>query len=70
MNQEKLRLLRGQALEAFERHDSEHLFIQENDATPRVGRAANRVFEKKPVDSMQENDDGTRCEIAVQGDVT
>ncbi len=40
-------ILNGQALEAFEKYYADDLIMQENNQPPRVGKTANRDFEKQ-----------------------
>ena len=47
-------ILKGQALEAFERFYDENIIMQENDSPPTIGKDANRVREWEFMDSITE----------------
>lgn len=43
----------GKVLDAFETYYSESIIMQENNEEPRVGKAANRAYEKQFVDAVE-----------------
>ena len=63
-------ILGGQALEAFEQFYSDDIVMQENNETPRVGKAANREFEEQFFSSIEEFHGATLGDVAVTGDVS
>ena len=63
-------ILNGQALEAFEKFYAEDLVMQENNDPPRIGKAANREFEKQFFGSIAEFHGATLGEVAVSDDIS
>lgn len=47
-------IMQGKLLDAFEEFYDENVVMQENNEEPRVGKDANREYEKKFVDSISE----------------
>ena len=59
---------KGQMLEAFEKYYSEDVVMQENNDPPRVGKAANREFEKQFLSSIEEVHDTQIKNVAYSTD--
>ena len=59
---------KGQLLEAFEKYYADDVVMQENNDPPRVGKAANREFEKQFVSSVEEVHDSQIKNVAYSPD--
>jgi ketosteroid isomerase-like protein len=61
-------VLGGQILDAFDRYYAEDVVMQENAATPTVGKAVNREREVQFLDSIEQFHGATLLGSAVSGD--
>ena len=59
------KVFQGQILEGFEQYYHDDIVMQENDEEPRVGKAANREYEQKFVESVETVHSGEILAIAV-----
>ncbi len=57
-------------METFEKRHADDLVTQENDQSPRIGKAANREIEEQFFGSIREFHGATLGEVAVNGDVS
>lgn len=59
------KVLSGQILEAFEEYYADDVVMQEDSEEPRVGKEANRAYEKQFVESVEGFHDGKVTAVAV-----
>jgi len=63
-------ILAGKSMEAFEQFYAENVQMQENNEPPRVGKPANREFEKNFMANVEQFFGAKLLASAVQGDVS